>query len=53
MGIVRWAHSGRFGVEFIAMDQKDRLRFNKRLARCLQRNKTTSQIYGDQLGAIN
>ena len=53
MGIVRWAHSGRFGVEFIAMDQKDRLRFNRHLARCLHRNKSTSQICGSQLGVIN
>ena len=53
IGIVRWVNDGRFGVEFIAMDQKDRLRFNTCVARHLQRNKRAPQIYSRQPGAIN
>lgn len=45
MGVVRWVKGGRFGVEFIAMNQKDRLRYNACVAKCLLGKTSTQKTY--------
>lgn len=39
-GIVRWVQGSRFGVEFIEMDQTERLRYNAVVATCLRHQAT-------------
>ena len=34
-GVVRWVQGSRFGVEFIEMDQTERLRYNAAVGTCL------------------
>ncbi len=53
MGVVRWVKSGRFGVEFIAMKQKDRLRYNLCVSKCLRGNTSTPKTYSNQPGTVN
>jgi PilZ domain-containing protein len=53
MGVVRWVKGDRFGVEFIAMKQKDRLRYNLCVAKCLQGKTSTPKTYSNQPGTIN
>ena len=45
MGVVRWVKGDRFGVEFIAMNQKDRLRYNACVAKCLLCKSSTQKTY--------
>ncbi len=53
MGIVRWVKGGKCGVEFIAMKEKDRLRYNACVAKYLQGKNRTPKHYGNEPGAIN
>lgn len=38
MGIVRWVHGSRFGVEFVMMGQRDQMRYNACVVDCLRHN---------------
>ncbi len=39
-GVVRWVQGSRFGIEFIEMDQTERLRYNAVVATCLRHQET-------------
>ncbi len=53
MGVVRWVKGRRFGVEFIAMKQKDRLRYNACVAKYLQGKTGSPKHYGSEPGSVN
>jgi hypothetical protein len=53
MGIVRWVKGGRFGVEFIAMKQKDRLRYNACVAQYLRGKTSTPKTYSSEPDSVN
>ncbi len=57
-GVVRWVQGSRFGVEFIAKDQKDRLRYNATVGEFLQRQAASparpdQKRYSGQPGGVN
>ena len=41
LGVVRWVQGAPFGVEFIEMDQKERLRYNATVDNFLQQQATS------------
>ena len=58
LGIVRWVQGSRFGVEFIQMDQKERVRYNALVRRLLKQQATShSRLeqtrYSQQPGGVN
>ena len=53
MGIVRWVKDGRFGVEFIAMEQKDRLRYNACVAKYLLGKTSGQKQSSSEPGSVN
>lgn len=50
MGIVRWVEGHRFGVEFIGMEQNDRLRYNAYVADCLRQKNGAPKSSRSRMG---
>jgi PilZ domain len=58
LGVVRWVQGSRFGVEFIEMDPKERLRYNAAVGKLLQRqaashSRPDQKSYSCQSGGVN
>jgi hypothetical protein len=58
LGVVRWVQGTRFGVEFIEMDQQERLRYNATVSNLLQQQaaslaRPNQKTYNRQLGGVN
>ena len=51
MGVVRWVNGRRFGVEFIGMEQNDRLRYNACVADCLRQKKSAPKHLRSRMGS--
>lgn len=58
LGVVRWVQGSCFGVEFIAMDPKERLRYNATVGKFLQHQAASharpdQKSYSRQPGGVN
>ena len=58
LGVVRWVQGSRFGVEFIEMDQKERLRYNATVGAFLHQQaanpaRPDQTSYSRQAGGVN
>lgn len=56
--VVRWVEGSRFGVEFIEMDQKERLRYNATVDKLIQHQanshaQSAKKRYSRQPGGLN